>query len=314
MWEKKGMIWSPNGYSAWMYSHAQCPFTMDFGDYLRIYFSTREAYSDDGMSRAHGGWIDVDKSDLTHILAIADRPMVELGNVGEFDEFGSMPNSIVKVGDEYWLYFCGWSRGYSVPYTWEIGLAKGKDAKTFKKEGRGPLIGPSLYEPYLFACPQVYRIGDNDWHMFYLSGQKWLKGEEKMESQYLLVHATSNDGINWQRDPRPIITPVVEHESQTSAAIVWMDDKWHMFFCYRYGLNFRHEKGRGYAIGYAYSNDLFHWTRDDSQVGITTSESGWDSEMIAYPYIAKVNNKYIMLYCGNEFGKEGFGYAELIRK
>lgn len=61
-WEKKGMIFSPNGYSEWMYSHAQCPFTFDFGEYIRIYFSTREAYKE-GMSKAHGGWIDVDKKD-----------------------------------------------------------------------------------------------------------------------------------------------------------------------------------------------------------------------------------------------------------
>jgi hypothetical protein len=33
--------------------------------------------------------------------------------------------------------------------------------------------------------------------------------------------------------------------------------------------------------------------------------------MIEYPHIARINDKYIMFYCGNHFGKEGFGYAEL---
>lgn len=78
-WEKKGMIWSPNGYSDWMYSHAQCPFVYDFGEFIRIFFSTREAYTADGMSRAHGGWIDVEKDNLKNIIRIADSPMVELG-------------------------------------------------------------------------------------------------------------------------------------------------------------------------------------------------------------------------------------------
>ena len=60
-WEKKGgLIFSPNGHSEWMYSHAQCPFTYDFGDFIRVYFSTREAYKD-GMSRAYGGWVDLEK-------------------------------------------------------------------------------------------------------------------------------------------------------------------------------------------------------------------------------------------------------------
>ena len=66
--------------------------------------------------------------------------------------------------------------------------------------------------------------------MFYLSGQCWLQGEEKMESQYLIVHATSKDGFHWNRDPRPIIEPKVEYESQTSAAIIKLDDMYHMFF------------------------------------------------------------------------------------
>lgn len=308
-WEKKGLIFSPNKRSEWMYSHAQCPFTLDFGDYIRVYFSTREAYVN-GMSRAHGGWVDLDKNDLKHILCIAEEPMLDLGGIGEFDEFGTMPNSIVKVGEEYYLYYCGWTRAVSTPYNWEIGFAKGTDGKRFYKVGKGPIIGPTIDEPYLHACPQVYRIG-NQWHMFYLSGQRWLQGQEKMESQYLVVHATSDDGINWKRNPKPILPPKVEYESQTSAAIIEMNGKYHMFFCYRYGLDFRNHRGRGYAMGYAYSEDLFHWTRDDSQVGIDISESGWDSEMIAYPHIAKVNDKYVMFYCGNHFGEEGFGYAEL---
>ena len=282
-WEKKGLIFSPNGHSEWMYSHAQCPFTYDFGDFIRVYFSTREAYKD-GMSRAYGGWVDLEKDNL---------------------------NSIVKVGNEYYLYFCGWTRAVSTPYSWEIGLAKGTDAETFEKVGKGPVIGPTMDEPYLHACPQVYRVKDDEWHMFYLSGQRWLQGEEKMESQYLLVHATSKDGIHWNRDPRPIIEPKVEYESQTSAAIIKIDNRYHMFFCYRYGLDFRHTLGKGYAMGYAYSDDLYNWTRDDSMVGIELSKDGWDSKMIAYPHVSKIGDKYYMFYCGNDFGKEGFGYAEL---
>lgn len=309
-WKKKGLIFSPNGYSEWMYSHAQCPFTYEFDDYIRVYFSTREAYHN-GMSRAHGGWVDLDKNDLSKVINIATEPMMELGDIGEFDEFGSMPNSIVKVNEEYYLYYCGWTRAVSTPYSWEIGLAKGVDAKHFKKIGKGPIIGPTMSEPYLHACPQVYRVKENEWHMFYLSGQCWLQGKEKMESQYLLVHATSRDGINWERNPEPIIEPKVEYESQTSAAIIKIDGRYHMFFCYRYGLDFRKTEGKGYSIGYAYSDDLYHWTRDDAKAGISVSETGWDSKMIAYPHIAKINGKYYMFYCGNDFGKDGFGYAEL---
>ena len=309
-WNKKGMIFSPNGIYPWMYSHAQCPFILEFDHFIRVYFSTREAYNNNSC-RSFGGFVDLDKNDLSKVIRVSDEPLMEFGGIGEFDEFGSMPNSIVKHNDEYYLYYCGWTRGISTPYSWEIGFAKSKDAEKFTKVGKGPIIGPTIYEPYLHACPQVYKLADNDWHMFYLSGQQWLKGEEKMESQYLLVHATSKDGINWVRNPEPIIKPKVEFESQTSAAIIKLEDTYHMFFCYRYGLDFRENSERGYRMGYASSKDLFNWTRDDDKAGIDVSPEGWDSKMIAYPYIFQLNNKYIMLYCGNHFGESGFGYAEL---
>ena len=63
--------------------------------------------------------------------------------------------------------------------------------------------------------------------------------------------------------------------------------------------------------GYAESNDGLEWKRKDEEVGIETSDNGWDSEMLAYPYIYKHNEKIYMFYNGNGFGKSGFGYAEL---
>lgn len=310
-WNKKGLIFSPSNHHPWMYSHAQCPFPLDFGDFIRVYFSTRENYQNN-MCRAYGGFVDLDKNNLKNIIRISSEPLMDLGGIGEFDEFGSMPNSIIRNDDgKYYLYYCGWTRGISTPYSWEIGIAESIDGEKFTKIGKGPIIGPALHEPYLHACPITYRFDKKTIHMFYLSGVRWLKDEEKMESQYVLMHATSKNGIDWIRDSKPIIDPKVEHESQTSAAIIKLKNKYHMIFSYRYGLNFRTNKTKGYRIGYASSDDLINWTRDDTKAGIDISSSGWDSEAIAYPHISKINDKYTMFYCGNNFGKEGFGYAEL---
>ena len=86
-----------------------------------------------------------------------------------------------------------------------------------------------------------------------------------------------------------------------------------MWFCYRPALDFRNSS-RGYRIGYAFSHDMKEWKRDDSKAGIDISQDeSWDSQMICYPYVFTLDNKIIMLYCGNYFGKSGFGYAELIK-
>ena len=62
-------------------------------------------------------------------------------------------------------------------------------------------------------------------------------------------------------------------------------------------------------LGYAESLDGIHWERKPEKMNLTTSESGWDSEMLEYASVKKYGNTYYMLYNGNAFGKTGFGYA-----
>jgi hypothetical protein len=311
-WIKRGLIFAPDGNYPWMHSHAQCPFSLDFGDFVRLYFATREKYEND-MCRAYGGFVDLDKNDLKKITRISSRPLVDLGGLGEFDEFGSMPISVVRHGGEYYLYYVGWTRGFSVPYDWEIGLARSRDGERFERAGHGPLLGPTLHEPYLNSHPVVYKLADDDWHMFYHTGLRWLRGRDKPESQYIIKHATSTDGLNWCRNTVQVIPSKVENECQVSPTIMRLDGKFHMFFSYRYGLDFRHERDRAYRIGYASSDDLINWAREDTKAGIDVSETGWDSEMIEYPHISLINGIHVMFYCGNQFGKAGIGFAELQR-
>ena len=84
-----------------------------------------------------------------------------------------------------------------------------------------------------------------------------------------------------------------------------------MFFSYRHGLEFRENNMKAYRIGYAQSDDMINWKRDDKKSGLDVSIDGWDSEMVAYPHVVNVDGKILMFYCGNYFGKNGFGYAEL---
>jgi len=46
-------------------------------------------------------------------------------------------------------------------------------------------------------------------------------------------------------------------------------------------------------------------------VGIDVSPTGWDSTMVAYPYVYSHAGKTHMIYNGNGFGLSGFGYAVL---
>ncbi len=121
----------------------------------------------------------------------------------------------------------------------------------------------------------------------------------------------SGDGLHWTRHNQDLIESRLElDEAQASPDVIFANGRYHMFFCYRYSLNYR-GKAFGYRIGYASSDDLVSWTRDDTRAGIDVSASGWDSEMISYPHVFELDGRTYMAYLGDQVGRYGFGLAEL---
>jgi hypothetical protein len=70
-------------------------------------------------------------------------------------------------------------------------------------------------------------------------------------------------------------------------------------------------RGKNYRIGYAESLDGLHWTRKDNEAGIHVSRSGWDSQMIEYPFVFDHQGSRYLLYNGNDYGKTGIGLGQL---
>jgi len=312
-WVKKGKIFDPTGMGPFMKNYAQNPNAIDLGDRVRVYFTTRPERSEDGSFISYTSFVDLDRNNLTKILYVHKEPVLNLGEPGTFDQFGIMPGSVIYLKDkkELWLYYVGWTRMVTVPYNWAIGLAVSSDGGyNFRRISKGPIVGSFLNEPYLQACPRVMKLNDGKWVMRYQSGLKWNEYNGHMESVYVTMQATSEDGIIWKRDGKQIIPSLVNEECQTSASVIEYEGLHHMFFSYRHGINFRNFEN-GYRIGYAYSIDGITWTRDDKRAGIDVSHGGWDAEMICYPHVLKIGTDVIMFYCGNYFGKDGFGYATL---
>lgn len=91
-------------------------------------------------------------------------------------------------------------------------------------------------------------------------------------------------------------------------------NRYHMYFCRRHTFDFRNNPANAYRLGYAYSDDLWNWTRADEKSGIDTTKGSWDSDMMCYPNLFECDGKVYLLYNGNEFGKSGFGIAELTER
>ncbi len=315
-WKKLGQIFDPTKVEGkdWLKSHAQCTSAIVFDDYVRVYFSCRPLPDKDGKYVSNTAWLDLDRKDLFRVIRIAGKPIMELGDVGCFDEFGIYPSSVIKTKDDIRIYYVGWQRGQNVPFDAAIGLAISKDGgKTFIRYGRGAVLGQCPDEPYVISGAKIRQF-NGIWYLFYLSGRDWIKDANgRMECVYKMRMAVSSDGINWVRAYRNILKDVLEpDECQAGGDVFYYQGTYHMYFSYHYALDFRN-KNRGYRVGYAYSPDLMRWYRSDDLAGISRSEEGWDSEMMHYPHVFELDGEYYMLYNGNDFGRYGFGIAKMVK-
>lgn len=313
-WSKLGKIFDPTEHALPnnCIEFAQSPQTLVMNDRVRVYFSTRVRDSV-GKYLSHVAFVDFDKN-MQNIIGISNHTVIELGELGCFDEHGIFPVNVVRDGARVLAYTTGWNRKVSVSADASIGLAISHDnGLTFQKYGKGPVLSASLNEPFLIGDAFV-ALYEGLYHMWYIYGTRWKKFAEAdpPDRVYKIAHATSDDGINWQREGRQIITDKLNaDECQALPTVFQRDGTYHMYFCYRQAHGFRKQSDNAYRIGYAYSNDLINWERDDSMAGIDVAEDGWDSQMQCYPHTFQLNEKVYMLYNGNEFGRSGFGLAVL---
>jgi len=314
-WKKLGLLFNPVDWQgkSWLHEYAQAPNTLFYDNFIRVFFSTRMPKDENGRLKTLEAYVDLDKNNLFNVIGICPKPLLELGGLGHFDEFGTYVLSPIRVGEnEVWAYYAGVTCPKSVPINAAIGLAKSFDnGNTFEKFGAGPVLGHSLYEPFLVSSLKIRKYG-NKFYLFYISGTEWAVQGNIKEPVYKIRMAISDDGLNWQRENRYIIeNKIGKLESQACPDVFYKNGKYHMFFCYRDAFDYRKNPKYSYRIGYASSTDLLNWTRNDSMAGIDISQDGFDSEMVAYPHIFELNGKIYMLYLGNEVGRYGFGLAEL---
>ena len=312
-WNKLGKVFDPRHVAdrPWIREFAQAPASLVFDEFVRIYFSCRPPPDQYGQYVSRSAYVDLDRFDLTKILRISAAPILALGGLGEFDEFGTYPVSVARRDGLIWAYYAGWTRCESVPFNTGIGVAiSTDDGRTFSKLGTGPVIPYTLDEPFILSGPKV-RYFNGIWYLWYIAGRKWKLVMGKPEPVYKIRMARSFDGIHWTKENKDLIpSRIEEDEAQASPDVIYANGVYHMFFCYRYSSDYRNQ-ANGYRIGYASSSDLTNWVRDDNKAGLDVSEDGWDSEMVSYPHVFELDRKIYMAYLGNQVGKEGFGLAEL---
>ena len=239
--------------------------------------------------------------DPAKVLRVSARPALSPGGIGCFDDSGASIGSIVHRDGRLWLYYMGWNLGVTVPWRNAIGLAVSDDGgDSFERVSLAPVMDRSKVDLYTLSYPWVIEEG-GILRMWYGSSLAW--GAQERDMYHMIKSAHSTDGIEWERDGRVVLTSDDDREYAFARPTVLRDvDSYRMWYTFR---------GESYRIGYADSSDGQAWIRRDDQVGIDVSVGEWDGESIGYPCVFDHKGKRYMFYCGDGYGRTGFGLAVL---
>lgn len=306
--EKRGIVFQPNKNEWWQQHYAILPtpyFIHELG-IVRVFFATT---CNNNFGRLM--YVDLDCNNLSKIINQSKDYVLDVGKDGSFDDCGVNPSSIIKMQDKYFLYYAGYQRHFKTPYSILSGLAISSDLQSFKRYSNTPILERTNYELSLRSAPTVIELEDQ-YFMVYVSDFGWTEIEGdvfkgKRMPQYCLCCGVSKNGIDWDVSPTPIVYPHTRDEFGFGRPyLLKKENTYFLFYSIR-------KKNISYRIGYAISKDNCKtWQRQDDIEGLEVSSNGWDCEMICYGAPIIIGSKTFLFYNGNNNGKTGFGYAEII--
>ncbi|WP_025662196.1 hypothetical protein [Rhizobium sp. IBUN] len=297
-WHKLGQLYVPTGTHPKLRSHAANPLPVHLnGDTYRIFFSGR-----DEQNRSSVGAVDIDIAQRA-IVAEYEDPFLEHGPAGSFFEAGVSVGSCYSINGQLYMLFMGWQNPPDGHWRGDIGRLRVTPSRTLELDLDVPLLGSNCIDPISLSYPWVEQCDNGGFRMWYGSTVSWDAGNGEM--LHVIKSARSDDGHLWQREDVAVPYELGVVQAFSRPTVLKDHGKYRMWFSYRSGM------GESYRIGYSTSENGENWELKLRDAGIDVSSSGWDSDMIEYPFVFDHNGRVYMLYNGNGFGKTGFGLAIL---
>ena len=304
MWEKKGIVFSPDKSIWWQqkFGMLPTPFYFEKENFLRIFYASACI---DNYCRI--SYVDVDSVNPSIILNKPDSFVLDIGEPGTFDDCGIIPTCVLKIDDLYYLYYSGYQRHIRVPYSILSGIAISKDGKKFSRISSAPFLERTEEEMNIRSAPFIF-YEEGKYHMFYTAGNGWRNFSDglfqgRTMPTYVLKHAVSHDCNHWDFNSEPLFDLGGNEFGISRPYIIKADKQYKLYYSIR-------SVDKPYTLGCAISENLLQWRRDDNLLDLETSESGWDSQMLCYPSVIEIKGNIYLFYNGNQNGESGFGYAQ----
>jgi len=300
-WEKKGLIYEPLYDGSWKDNSALTPTPILINENtIRVYCGFRDVT---GVSRI--GYADLDIEDPTKIIRVSDKPVLDIGRPGNFDDNGVILGDVILKNGVIYMYYVGFQLVEKVKFLAFTGLALSEDGgETFHRHKESPILDRQNNSLCFNAVHSI--IFENDKFKCWLgAGSGWQKINDNYYPSYNVKYIESENGIIFNDVSTDCIVFENDNEYRVGRPRVWKNDNgYEMIFTWG-------DKQGNYQMGYANSPNGIDWERNDKELNFYPSEEGWDSQWISYGAPINVNNTTYMFYNGNDMGKEGFGLAIL---
>lgn len=305
-WRRHGLCVSLKPNHSWWVSHAQTPAVLKLEPRLwRIYFNARNA-----ANRLFPVAFDVDPEDGMRVVAEHLTPFLLNGPVGRYDHTGLGASCAIQVGEQIRLYTTGFHVREDVRFQTHIGLAHSDDGLAFAPTFDGPVRATGPFDPYFVSAPCVRAYADG-FRMWYVSGTGWQEEGDSLEPEYDIRSCYSADGLLWETDSSLVLAASTVGAvglarpwvTETPAGLkLWSSAR---------GSAFRHAGKDAYR--------MFSQPLSSQGIAIGTIEhvefenppdsTDFDSWMQCYPCVVQHGTTEVMFYNGNDFGRDGIGWA-----
>lgn len=273
---------------------------------IRIFIG---CWDENSISRI--GYIDVEKDNPTIVKNVCEEPVLDIGEVGCFDDNGVFPAHAYKVSDEeVRLYYTGFQKGDKIGFFNFTGLAISHDnGNTFCRVSQAPTLDRADEGLYTRAGQSVYPCETGGWHCVYSAGSSWYHVGGKDRPIYEVFYQYSRDGIHLAEQGMKIVSCDfnVEH-GLGRPQIIKLGNYHYVFYTRRIIADMK------YFLGCTRTKDFEVWERcDELFENVTFGEAGsFDEKMIYFPGVVKVSEHVAYcFYTGNHYGETGIGLIKL---
>ncbi|HSP88120.1 MAG TPA: hypothetical protein VLN45_08295 [Ignavibacteriaceae bacterium] len=199
-----------------------------------------------------------------------------------YDNYGVSQPAMIRDGNLFKMWYLGdggSAKGYVL-------YAESEDGIDWTHPHSGPVLFPgsqSNWDSWAVHPGSVIKE-DGIYKMYYT-------GWANTYGHWQVGLATSTDGINWVKNPSPVLTGNSNNEYQVVAtSVIKIENTYYMYY------NAGHYQ-QSWTINLATSVDGINWTKHSGNPILTATQT-WEGNGVHSPSVIENDNNYLMVYGG----------------